>query len=75
MIVPVDVVSEIEIARPARRGCGVCERRRQRDALVREHQGGRVGNPAPLAVGSRVAFMAELLGRRDLHRLKRLLET
>ena len=67
----VDVLTEIEIARPCQRGGCVRRRRRQRHAVVREHQVGRVGDAAsargrvPGGVRRRVPRPAPVLHLRD----------
>ena len=61
----VDVVTETEIGRPRDEVAAFAADPDQRAALVREHRVGRVARPTPpLAVGSRLAFVARFLGRR-----------
>jgi Polyketide cyclase / dehydrase and lipid transport len=45
-------------------------RTRPSACLVREHLGARVGDPAPLGVGSRIAFVARFLGRQIAYTLE-----
>ena len=62
--VMVDVVTEIEIARPRDEVAAYAADPDNATALVREHRAGRVGDAAAARHRSRLAFVAQFLGRR-----------
>jgi len=60
---PIDVQTEIESPAP-QRGGGLRIGPGQRDDVVREHQAVEWKSSKPVAVGSRIGFVAQFLGRR-----------